>query len=160
MLLWALNFGLMKNAMKRRIMDRIVMAGRLSMPARACWIGDSTSSKQRRSTLNLGRFTKFCHTPQRMPITQGIANSWWLACAWYSARVLIHEVLVGWCNSARGCWAHDPTTRETFPGTDFPNCPPHALGENNICPVAKNVVERLGGEEIVKLLLRQAMDVS
>ena len=71
-----------------------------------------------------------------------------------------HEVLVGWCNSAQGCCAHDPTTRETFPGADFPNCPPHALGENNIYPVAKKVVERLGGEEIVKLLLRQAMDVS
>ena len=71
-----------------------------------------------------------------------------------------HEVLVGWCNSARGCCGHDPTTRETFPGTDFPNCPPHALGENNICLVGKKVVERLGGEEIVKLLLRQAMNVS
>ena len=35
MLLWALNFGLMKNAMKRRIMGRIVMADRLSMPARS-----------------------------------------------------------------------------------------------------------------------------
>ena len=65
------------------------------------------------------------------------------------------QQLVGWCDATDGCCGHSPGVRETFPGADFPLCHPEVLGDRRLCPIAKLLVEELGGEDAVNFLLQR-----